>query len=417
MRTNRLESIFGARGVNNMIPHRAALLIIAILALASQSAANADEKQSATKRPDSSPGAGQAGKPVPEGKELQDEEKRIREQLLAESLKDDRLYKQMVKADPNDVRAWKLLGWNDAYNLCAATDDAAERYRYITQGVTHLMEGLTHNPKNAALTWDIGSYLFSKIEQSNVRKQFRAMFREDKNFHALLARRVDLKAVAGPDGLPDNNLVAQRWFEETINLVEKHGSPPELPNSVRGGVLYMYPALCQTGYARAIEGDGHFDESAVRAWKQAQKMWDVLGDREFSAEDGTKYRLKDNEAARKQINYDYWKRRSVVEQTQPLLDARRALYRAREHLSGFKRANEAVQRPEFTDEARGRAKQLFDEAFRLWAGVFKAHPWLVESDDDITGVIGQYQRRVLNGEPLPDDFPLRQFPELLPGKP
>jgi hypothetical protein len=30
--------------------------------------------------------------------------------------------------------------------------------------------------------------------------------------------------------------------------------------------------------------------------------------------------------------------------------------------------------------------------------------------------IRQYQRRVLNGQPLPDDFPLRHIPSILPGR-
>jgi hypothetical protein len=33
---------------------------------------------------------------------------------------------------------------------------------------------------------------------------------------------------------------------------------------------------------------------------------------------------------------------------------------------------------------------------------------------ELIPVIGQYQRQVLKGKPLPDDFPLRRFPGLLP---
>ncbi len=254
-----------------------------------------------------------------------------------------------------------------------------------------------------------------------MRKPLRRLFRNDKEFHKRLARQVDLKAVEGPDGLPDNFLVAQRWFEKTIAIIEKHGSPAELPESVTPLVLHSYPSICQRAYARSIEDDGHFGNAAVNAWKQALKMWETLGEREFVAEDGTKYRLKNNEAARKPVNYDYWKIRCLAEQTEHLLTARRAVYRAQEYLRGFKgtqrwtwEENSAQPGADFTDEARGRAKQLFDEAFQAWAKVCKEHPSLVEYEDELPAVIGQYQRRVLNGKPLPDDFPLRRFPSLLP---
>ena len=63
------------------------------------------------------------------------------------------------------------------------------------------------------------------------------------------------------------------------------------------------------------------------------------------------------------------------------------------------------------------ASQLFDVAFRACNEVYKEHPWLLENEDEMVDVIEQYQRRILNGKPLPDDFPLRDFPNLLPRKP
>jgi hypothetical protein len=207
-------------------------------------------------------------------------------------------------------------------------------------------------------------------------------------------------------------------------IVEKHGVPAEFPKDRTAVVLHTYPAICQRAHARAIEDDGHFGEAAANAWKQALKMWEALGEREFVAENGTKYRLKDNETARKTVNYDYWKKRCAVEQTERVLAARQAVYRAEEHLSRFKglgrwpwEENLRSRREDFTDKARNEAKQLYDQAFRAWAEVYKEHAWLVENEDELDNVIWQYQRRVLNGKPLPDDFPLRHFPSLLPRTP
>jgi hypothetical protein len=407
-----------------MKAHRLVLLIMVPCIGAVGSGSVADEKPLETKGPKAAPWAGDQHKQATHSKDLQELKKRDHEEFSAECQEKDRLYKRMVKAKPHDIRAWQLLGWNAAYNLSVTSDDIEERYAHVKDGIEHLVHGLTHNPTNAALYWDIGFYLHNRIGQSDARKPFRKLFRNDKQFHKLLAGQVDLKAVKGPDGLPDNELVAQRWFEKTIAIVEKHGSPAEFSKDVSALVLNSYPAICQRAHALAIEDDGHFGEVAVNAWKQALKMWESLGEREFVAEDRMKYRLKNNESSRKRVNYDYWKQRCLVEQTEPLLTARRAVYRAEEYLRGFKgterwtwEVNLAKQRAEFTDEARGRAKQLFDEAFRAWDEVYKKHPWLVEDDDEQANVIWRYQRHVLNGKPLPDDFPLRRFPSLLPRTP
>jgi hypothetical protein len=357
---------------------RAKPLCFCLLVLGS--GAVADEKPPGTKGPEAAPTAGAQHEQATQSKDLQELEKRVREEFLAECQENDRLYKRMVKAKPHDIRAWELLGWNAAYNLSVTSDDIKERYTHVKEGIEHLVHGLTHNPTNAVLYWDIGFYLHNRIGQGDARKPFRKLFRNDKQFHKLLAGQVDLKAVEGPDGLPDNELVAQRWFEKTIAIVEKHGWPAEFPKNVTVLVLNSFPGICQRTHARSIEDDGHFGEAAVTAWKQALKMWETLGEREFVAEDGKKYRLKNNESARKSVNYDYWKQRCLVEQTEPMLTARRALYRAEEYLSGFKgtlrwtwEENLAKQRADFTDEARGRAKQLFDEAFsRLGRGIQRA---------------------------------------------
>lgn len=66
------------------------------------------------------------------------------------------------------------------------------------------------------------------------------------------------------------------------------------------------------------------------------------------------------------------------------------------------------------DEARSQAKQLFDVAFRACNEVYKEHPWLLENEDEMVDVIDHYQQIILNGKPLPDDFPLRHYPNLLP---
>jgi hypothetical protein len=100
------------------------------------------------------------------------------------------------------------------------------------------------------------------------------------------------------------------------------------------------------------------------------------------------------------------------------------LYQAEQHLGRFKGLGRwpweeklASRRAEFTEEARDRAKRLCDEAFRAWAEVHKEHDWLVDHEDELLDIIRPYQKHVLKGQKLPDDFPLRHIPSLLPRMP
>jgi hypothetical protein len=346
---------------------------------------------------------GQKVPPAADTKDRQELEKRLGAEFLAKCREDDRRFKQLVKVNPHDVKAWQLLAWNTAYNLAVTSRDVKEQYACVKRGIEQLVEGAGQNPKNAALSWDVGVYLNDRVGRGIDRKSLRARFRDDKELHALLALNVDWKTVAGPDGLPDNYLAAQRWFEKAIAVVEKHGRPPELLKSLTPAVLKAYPAICQRAHARAIENDGHFGEVAVNAWKRALDMWEALGEfefEEFVGKGGKKFRLKDNETLRKQVNYDHWKRRCQVEQTEPVLTARQAVYRVERHL--------AKQPPALTDEARAASKQLFDRAFHAWADVYKMHPWLLKDETNLEDLVREYRRSVLNGQPLPKDFPLRK---------
>jgi hypothetical protein len=381
-----------------MRPHRLILMLLLPCLMRAGSLAVADDKP-----PKSEPPA-----KTDQKLEHQELDRRMREQLSADAKENDRLYKGMVKENPKEVRAWLLLGWNTAFNLSLSFEDVNERYAHVKQGIEQLVEGLGHNPTDAELYFNIGWYLQHRIGQMDDQKAFRELFRKDKEFHKFLASHVELKAIDGPDGLPDSFLAAQRWFEKTIAVVEKHGEPKDSKTFPVLLIVHSYPAVSQREHAMAIEREGHFGETAGNAWKRALKMWDDFGERE-SVIQGAKVRLKDSESGRAQVNYNYWKKRCQAEQTQDVLTARQASYRVLQH--------EAKQPSDSTDEERTQTKKFFDEAIGAWAKVDKEHPWLVDNDSGVEGLISRYRKRVLNGKPLPDDFPFRDVAKRWPGVP
>jgi hypothetical protein len=393
-----------------MTTHRLVLMIAVAGAIAAGSRALADERLAQTK---GSPPETKTGDPRDQAfgnKDLQEQEKRARERFLAQCQEDERLNKEKVRANPRDARAWMLLGFNAASRLSGTTEDVNGRYALVKRGIEYLLEGVKHNPTDAELYYSVGFHLHHSVDcgfSARRSNPGRALFRKDKELHKLLAGPVEWRDVTGPDGLPDNLLAARRWYEKAVALIDKHSPPAEAPGIISPLLLHSCPAISQGAYARALEEEGDFGERAVDAWEQALKLWEALGEREFAAEPGTKFRLKDNETARAVVNYDYWRRRCEAETTEPVLAARRAVYRAEQYLAKHRREG-------FTAETRREAKALFDEAFRAWAEIHKKLPLLLE-DGELEGVVYQYRYSVLKG-PVPDDSPLRQIPSLWPPK-
>ncbi len=321
---------------------------------------------------------------------------------MAEYRKNESDLKQKVKTDPHDVRAWRLLGWNAAYNLSTTSDDVKERYAHVKRGIEYLMEGIKNNPADARLLWDTGWFVYERIGRGKEHQEYRKLFQKDTEFHKLLKGHIDLRSAAGPDGMPDGFLVGRLWFENLIAMLEKQGTLRDF--AIAEEIVCAQPAQCQIRYAAQIDSEGRFD-TAASAWKEAQKMWEALGNRELSRDDGTKYRLKDSETARKIVNYDHWMNRCRMEQTEAVLAARRSIYRAEQQLANRKPG---------TASAIPEARRLYEQGFRAWADSYKAHVWLKDDsdlEDELAAVIKRYQTQVLEGKELPKDFPLRHVVE------
>src|SRR5713226_4538 len=118
-----------------MKTHRLVLLVMVPCGVLVGSGTVAGEKPPVTKGPEAAPKAGDQRKQAPQREDLQELEKRVRAEFLAECQENDRLYKRMVKAKPHDIRAWQLLGWNAAYNLSVTSDDTKERYAHVRHGI------------------------------------------------------------------------------------------------------------------------------------------------------------------------------------------------------------------------------------------------------------------------------------------
>jgi hypothetical protein len=265
----------------------------------------------------------------------------------------------IVDLDPGEIKAWRFLGWNAAYNLSALPDNVADRYRCVRRGIKYCLSGSEKNPANARLIYDVGWFTSYRIGRGDDRfdeVEFRSLFKRDKHFHEALVKDDERKSVVGPDELPDNWLVGALWMERAIALSR------ELSSDTLG--MLLVPSKCRCLHALAVEkDDGEFGEAAVAAWNQATQAWKSLPTAS----------LPDD----LQTEVDVWIRRCQLEQNPDVRAARHAVYRAEQRL------REAVLHPG-DDPARdlASARTLFEAGLRAWEGVLAQYPAL-KSDEDI----------------------------------
>jgi hypothetical protein len=134
--------------VGTMQAHHLLLMVVLTRLVVASSPAVAQEKPRQTKGTEQLTTG--CDKQAAQDKDRQELAKRLKAEFLARCNKDDRLYKQMVKANPHDVRAWQLLAWNTAYNLAVTSRDLKEQYAFVKRGIEQLVEGVVQNPKNGA---------------------------------------------------------------------------------------------------------------------------------------------------------------------------------------------------------------------------------------------------------------------------
>ncbi len=180
---------------------------------------------------------------------------------------------QIIRLQPNDLEVWDFQAHNLSYNVSVEFDDYRYRYAWVKNGISFLVQGTEYNRDEPGLLNQIGWFTGQKIGRSDEAKQFRRMFRDDKEFHKeFLTAGVDVDqfAAKGFDGKPDNWLVARLWYDRATDAAVNSGRP------IRGKtplLFYSGAPMSLINGAAAIEKDGHFGERARTAWQMAAETW------------------------------------------------------------------------------------------------------------------------------------------------
>ncbi|MBC8356152.1 MAG: hypothetical protein H8E66_29600 [Planctomycetes bacterium] len=202
---------------------------------------------------------------------------------------------QMAKLQPNFVSVWEFQSHNLSYNISVEHDDYRFRYLWVKKGIEFLIKGTRYNRNEPRLFWTVGWYTGQKFGRADEHKQFRRLFQDDKDFHAMLSQHIPIDTEArGADQRPDNWLTSRLWYESAYDIVDTGRGP------IRGKsphIFYSDGSKALMNYANEIETEGVLDEKAQYAWRRAGESWALYGNRIVPSSWGIRFRLNDEEAA------------------------------------------------------------------------------------------------------------------------
>lgn len=318
----------------------------------------------------------------------------------------------IIKLQPRFLQVWKYQSWNLAYNVSAECDAVADRFFWVKKGAKFLLRGVRQNEDAAELYHDTGTFFGKKIGRSDERAQFRRFFRSDPDPRWLGQPDEEIN----PNG-EDNYLVAKGYYEIAN---EKEELPGVEQHIMARSLFRSYPGRSEFDYADALQSEGNFDEVALEGWRRGHDWWTGTYGREQFTTPGGEIMLAASEEDLKQLaandpnssieekrhwldryqkmtNYPYWRDRSEMEAMRETIDARRKLYEGKVRF--FKSDLTA-------------ARQLLEEGLKELETILQNYPDMLLHAETIEGILKsqlmwQYVMR-LYGEPIPNNFPLRE---------
>ncbi len=185
---------------------------------------------------------------------------------------------QIAVLQPHFVEVWEFQSHNLSYNVSAEFDDYRQRYQWVKRGIDYLIKGSKFNKQRTEMPFELGSFFGSKMGIADEKKQFRALYRDDENFHAEVLDKTDLDLRQpegmGPDRKPDNWLSGRLWYNRAYEMVDA-GSAPARSTMM----FYLKGPQWLMKYAESLQTEGTLDEPARYAWRTAARDWQKFGER------------------------------------------------------------------------------------------------------------------------------------------
>jgi len=191
----------------------------------------------------------------------------------------------LVKIQPNFIKVWEYQAHNLSYNISVEFDDYEYRYHWVKEGIKFLSEGLPYNYRNHRITDNLGWFCGQKIGRSDEKLQFRNLFRKDKDFHQAMLlsdkRGIEPDLYDTREYGHDNWKLAYQWYDKSRRLVEKYGE-----QYIADMMFYRKRPMQLMSQARGLNDDFEANEIIQEIWRDANKEWKQLGEREIRSSSG-----------------------------------------------------------------------------------------------------------------------------------
>jgi hypothetical protein len=192
--------------------------------------------------------------------------------------------------------------------VSAEFDDYRQRYQWVKRGIEYLVKGSKFNKRRTEMPYELGWFFGNKMGVADEKVQYRALYRDDENFHRELFDRAGLDLSQpdglGPDRKPDNWLSGRLFFRKAYDMVEA-GSRPARSTMM----FYRMGPQWLMKYAEGLQAEGVLDEAARYAWRSAGRDWSEFGQRQIVTTFGDTIFLKELDLA----NQEYLKLKSVFQ--------------------------------------------------------------------------------------------------------
>jgi len=355
----------------------------------------------------------------------------------------------IILLQPHFKSVWEYQAWNLAFNVSNECDAVEDRYFWVKRGAKFIIRGAHRNRKVPELPFETGRFFGQKIGRADEKEVFRKFFIHDPD---------EDRWKGGPDEDinpegKDNYLVSKDWYLVANKTLEYKGVEQ---HKMDLALFVAYPYRSQIDYARAKQRDGiqqdvgqmsreereqaflTWSEGTRSAYDDAYNEWvDIYGHMEIESSGGgtlvletddaamaTLDRLADKEGMSRELKRD-WQERYRKLTSYPNakvhcdIERRETMMRARFELAEGRRLYREVQ--DFEE-----SKKFLEAGMRNLADVINLYDTpdgrnLLVSDeveiveDGIKAILFWQQVLTLLGEPIPDDYPLKNLwtnPEL-----
>ncbi len=179
----------------------------------------------------------------------------------------------LVKIQPNFVKVWDFQAHNLSYNISMEFDDYEYRYHWVKKGIKFLTQGIGYNYRDHRMTDSLGFFTGMKIGNSDEKKEFRRMFRVDRDFHEDLSSFVEPELYDTREFGHDNWKMAYQWYDWSRRLVDEQGFRKYTGDLI----FYMRRPAQLRNMALGLQHDFRTDETIQATWAQANQEWSAYG--------------------------------------------------------------------------------------------------------------------------------------------